>query len=54
MDVIAAFIAEAEPPETMQPGQSSFNDPSQDAETAAVRAPRLRHDGHDPLGGQTR
>ncbi len=53
MDVGAAFVAESQAPEAVQPGQSPFDDPAQDTETAAVRTARLGHDGDDSLGRQT-
>lgn len=50
MNVRAAFVAKGETPEAVQPGQGPLNDPAEDAQATAVRAPRLGNDGRDALG----
>ena len=44
VDVRAAFVAQREAAEAMQPGQGAFANPAEDAEAAAMRTAGLR--GH--------
>lgn len=41
MDVRAAFVAQREAAEAMQPGQGAFDNPAEDAEAAAMRTAGL-------------
>jgi len=41
VDVRAAFVAQREAAEAMQPGQGAFDNPAEDAETAAMRTAGL-------------
>jgi len=41
VDVRAAFVAQREAAEAMQPGQGAFDNPAEDAEAAAMRTPGL-------------
>ena len=52
MDVGAAFVADGEPPETVQPREGALNDPAGRAETTAVRGPSAGQDGPGPTGPQ--
>ncbi len=49
MDGCAAFVAQREATEAMQPGQGAFDNPAEDAEAAAMRAAGLGHHRHDAL-----
>ena len=51
MDVRAAFVAQREAAEAMQPGQGAFDNPAEDAEAAAMRTAGLGHHRHDALRG---
>ena len=48
MDLGRAFIAHAEPPELMQPGDGPLNDPARGTEPAAVRRSPLGEQGPNP------
>ena len=54
MDVRAAFVAQREAAEAMQPGQGALDNPAEDAEAAAMRTAGLGHHRHDALRGQSR
>jgi hypothetical protein len=54
VDVRAAFVAQREAAEAMQPGQGAFDNPADDAEAAAMRTAGLGHHRHDALRGQSR
>jgi hypothetical protein len=54
VDVRAAFVAQREAAEAMQPGQGAFDNPAEDAEAAAMRTAGLGHHRHDALRGQSR
>ena len=41
MDVRAAFVAQREAAEAMQPGQGAFDNPAEDTEAAAMRTAGL-------------
>ena len=47
MDVGPAFVADGEASEAVQPGDRALDDPSADAEAAAVRCPPARQDRRD-------
>ena len=51
VDVRAAFVAQREAAEAMQPGQGAFDNPAEDAEAAAMRTAGLGHHRHDALHG---
>jgi len=52
MDIGASFVAHREATKSVQPSQGPFDDPAQDAEAAAMRTARLRHDGENALVGE--
>ena len=54
MDVSAPFVADAEPPEAMEPGDRAFDDPAEGAQAAAVGTARWGHDGDDALAREPR
>jgi len=51
VDVRAAFVAQREAAEAMQPGQVAFDNTAEDAEAAAMRTAGLGHHRHDALHG---
>lgn len=53
MDIGAAFIANGQPSEAMQPSDGPFDDPPADAEAAAMRRPTPREDWRDTAGPET-
>ena len=52
MDVGAAFVADGEPAEPVQPGEGALNDPAGRAQATAVRGPSAGEDGPDAAGPQ--
>lgn len=52
MDVRAAFVADVEAPEAVQPGERALDHPAQLSEAAAMRAPRPGDDGGDALAAE--
>jgi hypothetical protein len=50
MDVVPAFVADGQASEAVQPSDRALDDPSSDAEAAAMRYPPPRHDRRDAAG----
>jgi hypothetical protein len=50
MDIGAAFVADGEPAEAVEPGDRPFDDPTADTQSAAMRRAAARQNRRDPAG----